>query len=272
MKKITIHDVAREAGVSAATVSYVINDKKGKTISEETKKKVWQIVNLYNYKPGAFAKNLRSAPNLKLIAVYSGNDTDILYLSEFQYFLSTLRGVFPIAEYTIVLSGLPYRKLDNVDGIICYGVDRKGFFDIANLNYVPVLSVDCDVKDVLFYQVRTDYEKLKALGDDRFKGDYLYLTIPPKDETVLKTITDTFKNVEFIASLEDLYNFSVSAKTMKQRNLLTDSKTLYEFIKRGFPNAEYCDSVLKNKCELLLKMFNLASQTDSSAAVHDYFA
>ena len=39
-KKVTIHDIAREAGVSAATVSYVINDKQGQTISEETKNKI----------------------------------------------------------------------------------------------------------------------------------------------------------------------------------------------------------------------------------------
>ncbi len=272
MKKITIHDVAREAGVSAATVSYVINNKKGKTISEETKEKVWQIVNLYNYKPGAVAKNLRSAPNLKLISVYSGNDDDILHQAEFQYFLSELRKVFPVDEYTLVLSGRPYRKLDNVDGIICYGTNKKGFCDIANLNYVPVMSVDCDVKDTLFYQVRTDYDKLKSFGDGLFKDDYLYLTLSVKDETVLSQINETFKNVKFIESFEDLNDFTNSVDVLKNKNVLTDSKTLYEFLKCRLSTVKFCDYILKNKCELLLKMFSLASQKDSSAAVHDYFA
>ena len=60
-KRITIHDIAREAGVSAATVSYVINNTQGQTISEETKNKIWHVINMFNYKPNVFAKNLRSS-------------------------------------------------------------------------------------------------------------------------------------------------------------------------------------------------------------------
>ena len=36
-KRITIKDVASAAGVSVATVSYILNSTPGKTISEQTK-------------------------------------------------------------------------------------------------------------------------------------------------------------------------------------------------------------------------------------------
>ena len=60
-KKVTIKDVAEAAGVCKATVSYVLNDRKDQKISEETKKKVWQVVNMLGYRPNAFAQNMRTA-------------------------------------------------------------------------------------------------------------------------------------------------------------------------------------------------------------------
>ena len=117
-KKVTIHDIAREAGVSAATVSYIINNRPDKTISEETKKKVLQIINLYNYKPAAFAKKLRASPDSRLISVYMGKTGNSLYTAEFGYFVENLQTVFPYDKYGIVFSGLPYRHLDNVDAIV----------------------------------------------------------------------------------------------------------------------------------------------------------
>lgn len=50
-KKVTVRDVAREAGVSVATVSYIMNNRTDMKISEETRKKVLQIANLLNYRP-----------------------------------------------------------------------------------------------------------------------------------------------------------------------------------------------------------------------------
>src|SRR5438045_6921427 len=57
----TLHDVARLAGVSIATVSYVLNGRKSgkKTISDATRQKVLQAVSDLGYIPNQAARNLR---------------------------------------------------------------------------------------------------------------------------------------------------------------------------------------------------------------------
>jgi len=54
----TIRDVAREAGVSIATVSYVLNDTK--PVSEETRRKVLEAARKLGYHPSNMARGLRS--------------------------------------------------------------------------------------------------------------------------------------------------------------------------------------------------------------------
>lgn len=52
----TIYDIAKEAGVSASTVSRVVNNKPG--INEKTRKKVQQLLEKYNYIPIEAARGL----------------------------------------------------------------------------------------------------------------------------------------------------------------------------------------------------------------------
>lgn len=53
---MTIYDIAKEAGVSASTVSRVMNNKPG--IREETREKVMSVVNKYNFAPDETARGL----------------------------------------------------------------------------------------------------------------------------------------------------------------------------------------------------------------------
>jgi LacI family transcriptional regulator len=61
VKRPTQEDVARLAGVSRATVSYVINDRSGGNvrISDETRKRVMQVVEKLGYQPNVLARSLR---------------------------------------------------------------------------------------------------------------------------------------------------------------------------------------------------------------------
>lgn len=56
-KEVTMKDIAKEADVSVATVSHVIN--RTKHISDDTLNKVLKVIDRYNYVPNSAAKNLR---------------------------------------------------------------------------------------------------------------------------------------------------------------------------------------------------------------------
>ena len=57
-KRITTADVARRAGVSRTTVSFVLNNTPGKTISEGTRQKVLRAAAELDYQPHEAARRL----------------------------------------------------------------------------------------------------------------------------------------------------------------------------------------------------------------------
>ena len=58
MAKVTLHDVAIASGVSAQTVSRVINHRSD--VSEQTRTQVWEAIHRLGYKPNALARGLVS--------------------------------------------------------------------------------------------------------------------------------------------------------------------------------------------------------------------
>ena len=55
-KKITIYEIAKEAGVSPATVSRVLTGNAN--VKQEKKEKVLELIKKYNFKPSAVARGL----------------------------------------------------------------------------------------------------------------------------------------------------------------------------------------------------------------------
>lgn len=57
-RRITSHDVARAAGVSRTTVSFVLNNRPGQVIPEETRRRVLDAARRLDYRPHASARAL----------------------------------------------------------------------------------------------------------------------------------------------------------------------------------------------------------------------
>jgi DNA-binding LacI/PurR family transcriptional regulator len=81
----TIIDIAKQAGVSRATVSYVLNDTPNTRVSEETKARVLAVAAKLRYIPHSSARSLRAGhSNLILLSVPTlyQNHIESILLSE----------------------------------------------------------------------------------------------------------------------------------------------------------------------------------------------
>lgn len=94
---ITIYDVAREAGVSMATVSRVVNGNKN--VKENTRQKVLDVIERLDYRPNAVARGLASKKTTT-VGVVIPNISNA-------YFSTLAKGIDDIAtmyKYNIVLA------------------------------------------------------------------------------------------------------------------------------------------------------------------------
>jgi len=104
----TIYDVAREAGVSMATVSRVLNGTA--VVKEETKAKVLAAIEKLGYRPNAVARGLASK-RTKSIGVILPDVSDLFHAE-------VLRGIEDIAtmyQYHIILTNSDAREQREID-------------------------------------------------------------------------------------------------------------------------------------------------------------
>jgi LacI family transcriptional regulator len=100
MKKVTIRDVAAEAGVSRQTVSRVLNDRPD--VAEETRHHVLRVIEKLDYQPSAIARTLTQQRSYTLGVVTAG----LRYAGPSR----TLSGITEQAErmgYALLLKELP---------------------------------------------------------------------------------------------------------------------------------------------------------------------
>ena len=171
-EKATIRDVAAAAGVSAATVSYVLNGKK--KVSEQTKNAVLDVIRQMEYVPDLNARGL-SLKDTKLIGVVGPQTEPGSTLMFRNNFYSEILGSIEFHArqngYHVLISATDVTEdyLDlirerNLDGVIIIGTYQNKFLSQLKQLDVPVVLVDSYCKYDWFHAIRIDDEKSSYLA------------------------------------------------------------------------------------------------------------
>jgi LacI family transcriptional regulator len=167
-KRPTQEDVARLAGVSRATVSYVINNRTDGNvrISEETRCRVLDAVKELGYRPNVLARSLRQGQTHTIGMIVPDNTNP--------FFAEVARGVEDTSfeqGYSVILCNsdsdldkeLLYTNVlteKRVDGILFVAVGMSAErICVLQERHMPVVVVDRDIPDVAVDSVMTANER-----------------------------------------------------------------------------------------------------------------
>lgn len=252
-QSVTIKDVDKEAGVSVATVSYVINNRTDKRISEKTRKKVLQIINLLGYTPNQSAKALATNRN-QLLALYLSAGDSLLKNAEQSYFLHFLISYFHKKNYDLVCLNESYtEKFDHADAIICYDISSELFHQIGDSNFIPLVAYDCMIHDPLFFQINSNYRNILEQADIYFsKKPYTLVLLDTKNCEKKDFLSTLHADIRYVRDF-----LEVSA--IKEENLVVVDHVLYQLLNSSH-NTLYVPSIRTEKADALLTCLEYALQ------------
>ena len=150
IKNVTIKDIAREAGVSIATISYYLNGKK--KLKEETKEKISRVIDELGYNPNLAAKSLVTKKS-KLIGFVLAKGS----LEENPYYSTLLAGMNSAiqekSEYDLLIAGnfgeanfktavINWIKKRNLDAVVFMGLNDFDIIEALSRLNIPISLID----------------------------------------------------------------------------------------------------------------------------------
>lgn len=167
MKKPTIKDVAKAAGVSTASVSYILNGKQEK-VSPETLLRIESAIKELNYIPDYTARSLVMNESRLIGVVIPQTETHKQLILENPFYsemVSAIEGRLRERGYHLFLSGVDkgenYLNLSiqrNLDGAIVMGIYQEEFYSTLKQSDLPIVLIDSYINDSYFQRIGTDDE------------------------------------------------------------------------------------------------------------------
>lgn len=259
MKRVTIYDVAKESGVSLATVSRVINGFD--VVKPQTKQKVQEAIEKLGYRPNAIAQGLALSKTTTIGLVipeasftYTGQIIngllDVSKIYNYNIILHTItEGIGSISEIvdTIIKS--------RVDGVIIYS-DKILDFDMELIsNYaIPIVVIGNKMSGEGLCSVFVDIEKA------------IY-------ELISKYLVDGIKDIAIIEDRKNGYTsrqmVEGAKKAFKKHNLQFDSfikipgeyRSSYKYLLNYFKDHKH-QLVIANRDSQAMAILNSARENN----------
>lgn len=229
MEKVTIKDVAREAGVSISTVSNALNDVD--VLNPETKSHVLKVAKRLNYVPNLNGKLLRNGKTKML-----------------GFFTTSVSGPY---FYKLVES--MSRECDRLGYGLNVFVTKDKQVIMSNILGLRVDGV------IIYEELRIDEEEIAAMVKDKIKA--VFLDRPLKNDTMGSVIFDSFeagfeatkylislghKKIAYISGVDEMYD-SVQRRegylaALRQYQLPTHE----EYIIQGYFEEESTYNAIKS--------------------------
>lgn len=242
---MNIYDIAARAGVSVATVSRVINNSQN--VSEQSRKRIMDIINKEGYVPNVFARNL-NLPSSKTIGVLCPIISDVNHAAPVSILVRILRE----AGYDILLHcpdsvgeskenylNLLYSR--RVDAIIVIGSTVE-----ECTNHDAFVSVSADIP-IIIINGFVDLENVYCILSDERKAvcqlvQMLHSKANCKNILYLND-TSSYSGYQKILGYKDGYalckleeNPALMLQIPEQDNELEPSyHIVYDFIENGMP-------------------------------------
>jgi len=157
--KLTIYDIAKEAGVSTATVSRAINPETRDKVAPATQKKIDQLVKKFSYTPSLAAKNM-GLTKTKTIGVVFPYLPGIFYSEYYAHILSGVSDYLYDTAYKFKMlllkndsfqwDSFDFKAGENVDGLIIVHwfkfFSRKSVINRLKVPCVIINDVDKGIK------------------------------------------------------------------------------------------------------------------------------
>lgn len=257
MKRVTIYDVAKEAGVSLATVSRVINGSN--VVKGGTRERVQAAVDKLGYKPNAIAQGLALQKSTTIGLVVPE--------ASFTYTGQIINGLIDVAKiynYNIMLHTITAGITDissvvediiksHVDGVVIYN-DKLKIEEVNELSKynIPIVMIGNHVSGERLCSVYVDIEK--AIYELTSK----YLEEGKEKIAILEDRKNPYTCDQMVKGAE---------KAFKQRNkefngflkIPAEDRTSYSFLSKHLKDHSY-DLIIANRDSQAMAVINSARE------------